>query len=307
MTQTKKLILSLVLGFLILVNLAVLVYAAIPLAKAYQGNATRLGLKLTAEPNTNISAADIDEAIAVIKSRLKGLGVSSATVELSQVEGEHIAVLIPAGNDLNRIKEAITYDGLLELIPLVKDTQIFFKTKETAEKVAKDFGNTEFEILNYRVSDSGNMNDERWVVVEKTPLITGADFREARAIKSQYSDNNYEISFTLNPEGAKRLSDWTGENMGSILAIVLNHEVKSAPRIQSRIFDQGQISGSFTKRSAETLAIALTSGKLPHPVEIVSEQAVSSHGAMQGQKMKLGGLVLSLLVLIGGLVFILTR
>ena len=51
----------------------------------------------------------------------------------------------------------------------------------------------------------------------------------------------------------------------------MNDEVKSIAYIKGQIFDQGQITGNFTKQSAEDIAQVLNSGALPVPVKIVEE------------------------------------
>jgi preprotein translocase subunit SecD len=281
MTQTKKLILSLVPGFLLLVNLAVFIFAPISFVNAFQGNSTRLGIKLLAESNAGVSPGDIEKAAAVISSRLSALGVNLASVEESQVEGEHLKVLIPAGNDIKRIKEVITYNRILELIPIIKGTEVPYPTREKAEQAAKALSNKATEILKYYERQGEDHIEEGWVIVEKIVLISGADFREARTVISQFGVNQYEVDFSLTSEGASRFSAWTEKNVGEKLAIVLNREVQSAPRVHGQIANRGQITGNFTRQSAENLAIALTSGGLPHPVQIISEQVASSNGTVQ--------------------------
>ncbi|MFZ0751553.1 MAG: hypothetical protein WAM70_19475, partial [Pyrinomonadaceae bacterium] len=64
---------------------------------------------------------------------------------------------------------------------------------------------------------------------------------------------------------------WTGSNINEYLGVVLNDEVKSIAYIKSRIEDQGEISGRFTKQSAEDLALILMAGALPVPVRFVQE------------------------------------
>jgi len=58
------------------------------------------------------------------------------------------------------------------------------------------------------------------------------------------------------------------------MGVVLNDEVKSIAYIKSQIFDQGEISGRFTKESAEDLALTLRSGALPAPIEYQEERTV---------------------------------
>jgi preprotein translocase subunit SecD len=66
--------------------------------------------------------------------------------------------------------------------------------------------------------------------------------------------------------------------VGKIMAIVLggskDKQVISAPVIQSKIRDQGQISGSFTRDSAQELALKLESGSIPVDVSIVEERTI---------------------------------
>jgi preprotein translocase subunit SecD len=78
----------------------------------------------------------------------------------------------------------------------------------------------------------------------------------------------------LKPGGAQKFGEFTGRNIGKNLAIVLNGEVKSAPTIQGQIFDTGQITGRFTKASAEDLALTLKSGALPAKIEYMEERTV---------------------------------
>jgi preprotein translocase subunit SecD len=79
------------------------------------------------------------------------------------------------------------------------------------------------------------------------------------------------------------------------MAVVLNDEVKSAAYIKSQIFDAGEISGRFTKASAEDLALTLKSGALPAKIEYMEERTVGpSLGAdsiRAGVTASLGGLI----------------
>jgi preprotein translocase subunit SecD len=103
------------------------------------------------------------------------------------------------------------------------------------------------------------------------------------------------------------MADWTGKHIGEHLAIVLNREVKSAPAVQSQIHDRAQITGGFTKRSAEDLAITLSSGALPHKLEFVSEQIISSKQLAQTPLIKTTLFAFSLVVLVVGFIMIVSR
>jgi preprotein translocase subunit SecD len=178
-TQTKKLVVALVIFFLIFINLGVLAYAAFPLIKIFQGKAMRLGCKLVPDSGSAVSAADIDKAMAVIRARLDRLGVPSATVERSTTLGEDFAITLPPVNDPERLKEAIHYFGLLELKPVAKGTQIPYPSREAAEKAAKEAVGEAFEVLKYvQRYDKDSSAQEGFVVVARKAIITGDDMRE---------------------------------------------------------------------------------------------------------------------------------
>ena len=71
------------------------------------------------------------------------------------------------------------------------------------------------------------------------------------------------VGFSLTPDGSKKFGDLTGANINRRLAIVLDNKVVSAPRINSKIEDQGVIEGNFTTQQAADLSLVLRSGSLP--------------------------------------------
>lgn len=177
--------------------------------------------------------------------------------------------------------------GNLELRLIAKGTQIPYQTKEEAEAVSKstqpggDPYTAQWETVHYRDRpDLSGPSQEGWVVVARNPVVTGLDLRDVSAKMSPYVRSEYEIDFSLTPDGARRLSDATGKHIQDHLAIVFNNEVKSAPIINSRLNDRGQISGNFTKESAEDLAGSL--GDLPAKYDCIIIPAQSSQQIFNG-------------------------
>jgi SecD/SecF fusion protein len=83
-----------------------------------------------------------------------------------------------------------------------------------------------------------------------------------------------EVEFTLNDEGARRFAEITRNNVGRRLAIVLDHELYSAPRINGEIpTGRGEITGNFSIEEAQQLANVLQN-PLQVPVGIRSESSV---------------------------------
>jgi preprotein translocase subunit SecD len=111
-------------------------------------------------------------------------------------------------------------------------------------------------------------------VVDAPAVVDGSELRNASATQSRAGSEEYQIAFALKPTGAEKFGAWTGANINEYMGVVLNDEVKSVAFIKSQIFDQGEISGKFTKQSADDLALTLRSGALPAPIEYQEERTV---------------------------------
>jgi len=104
--------------------------------------------------------------------------------------------------------------------------------------------------------------------------VTGRDLRSAKAVPSSDYPGFYEVSFSLSNAAAKRFGEFTEANIQRQMAIVLDHKVYTAPVIQSRIEDQGRITGRFDLPQANDLALVLRSGSLPASVKYLEERTI---------------------------------
>lgn len=84
-----------------------------------------------------------------------------------------------------------------------------------------------------------------------------------------------EVTMSMNAEGSKTWARITRDNVGKVVAIVLDNYVYSAPRVNQEITGgNSQITGDFTIEEAKDLANVLKSGKMPAPAHIVEEAIV---------------------------------
>jgi preprotein translocase subunit SecD len=111
-----------------------------------------------------------------------------------------------------------------------------------------------------------------YYLVRKVPVITGRDLRNAKPTLDEY--NKPAVSFSLNSDGQKKFGAATSANIGRSLAIVLDNRVMSAPRIDSAIYGDGRIYGSFTQQQASDLALVLRSGALPASLTYLEQREV---------------------------------
>lgn len=216
---------------------------------------------------------------SVIGRRLDALGVHDATILTQGPSNDQILVILPDVPDRKRLLEVITRVGRLELVAVVSPPMPApIQTYSTREDALATLGNIapgNRQVLPYpersespTEESSGTRQPRKWVVVESPAIVDGSNLRNARAV-SYGSDRDYQISFSLGPEGAQKFGAWTAAHINDYMGVALNGEVKSIAYIKSQITDQGEISGSFTKQAAEDLALILRSGALPTPVKII--------------------------------------
>jgi protein-export membrane protein SecD len=85
------------------------------------------------------------------------------------------------------------------------------------------------------------------------------------------------VAITFNTEGAELFADITRANVGQQLAIFLDGEMLSAPRINEAIVGgTAVISGGFTPDVARELAENLNFGALPVPISLSSTQTIDA-------------------------------
>jgi protein-export membrane protein SecD len=239
----------------------------------------RWHLTLELDQSTPDREAVVKQAVKVLSSRLDAYGVNNFQI-LPQGDGR-IVLNLPSMNDPERLKQLIIQGGNLDLVRVISPPSPqpvqFYSTKE--EAIASLGGgaipaNRHVVPYSDREQAPGNSAQPtaKWVVVEWPAVINGADLRDARATRSTYGgDKNYQIQFSLNKSGSEKFGTWTAANINNYFGIMLNNEVKSIAFIKSQIFDSGEISGRFTKQSAEDLALVLRTGALPEAVTLVSE------------------------------------
>ena len=220
--------------------------------------------------------AVIEQTASVIETRLDALGLSGFRVRVEGTSANaRIVVNLPDVPDRERVKRMITARGRLEITHVISPpSPAPAQTYNTREEATVSLGVTlpaNRRVLPYAEQGSDLQAPKKWVVVESPAIVDGSDLRNATAVQSGGRAEDYQIAFSLKAAGAEKFANWTGANINEYLGVVLNDEVKSIAYVKSQISDQGEISGRFTKESAEDLAQVLKSGALPAPVRIVEE------------------------------------
>ncbi len=201
-----------------------------------------------------------------IAVELLGTGADGQAVKITkEIQNQAIQVfrkrLDPEGN-----KEVVItpedVNRLIIEIPEVTDlTQ--------AEQMVKKAGRLEFKSSAY---------DPATQKLTWTTRLDGSAVKSAGAVVDamSHTGENWQIEFTLTSEGSKAFGTLTRELVGRPLGIFFDGEEISAPNVNTPITGgHGQITGSFTKDEAVSLANYLNAGALPVNVKILESYTVS--------------------------------
>jgi len=240
---------------------------------------TRLGLDLVGgvqalleadlPAETKIDPEAMKTASKIVENRVNGLGVSEAVV---QIAGDRrIVVELPGETDPEKALNTIKQTGLLEFVDF-STISLDESAALVGTKIKTDFSLSEESESDTSTSGDSSNQESQDIPVFHT-VMTGNVLKSVLVTTDQ--TNRPVVEFILTTEGAKIFGDHTSANIGKVLAIVLDKEVISAPRIESAIIEgSGIISGNFTNEEANSLAIQLRYGSLPIPLKIVETRTV---------------------------------
>lgn len=214
-----------------------------------------------------------DQAMDTIRRRIDALGVTEPTIAEYGQEGDYeLVVQLPGVDDPSRVKDIMQSTALLEL-KLVQDGP--YPSREAALSTHGGVLPPDTELV---PGTDERTKAEVWYVLNRIAAVTGRDLSGAEP--SHDTAGRPSVNFTLNRDGAARFERVTGQNIGKMLAIVLDNRVYSAPEIHGQISDRGEISGgNFTPQTAQDLALVLRSGALPASIHYESETVGPSLGA----------------------------
>lgn len=214
------------------------------------------------------TAAGIDNAVnqamdvakEVIDRRINELGTREPTI--IRQGANRIVVQVPGLQDPSQLKQLLGQTAKLEF-------KLVDYAADPAE-LAQGRAPVGSEILPYPDNPSGLPI----IAVKRQVMVSGDELTDASQGYDQ-QNNQPVVNIRFNGSGGRKFGRVTTENVNKPFAIILDGKVLSAPNINEPILGgSAQISGNFTVQSANELAIALRSGKLPVKLTVVEERTV---------------------------------
>lgn len=246
---------------------------------------TRLGLDLRGGTQVllrsrqpDITTDDLEASRRVIEARVNGLGVSEATVQTSGAD--RIIVELPDVDQPERALATIRSTGKLELIDpqgqylpdglLVRTSGSPQPSLANTNALADTATLTETASLTATQELSAALSGPLFQVVADgaeligTSVQTGIDQNTGSPI----------VTFQFNDPSANQLQQFTAQNVGKPLTIVLDNRVISSATIQDVLPGQGQIS-SRTVEERDNLYNVLRYGSLKVGFDVETSRTVS--------------------------------
>ena len=237
-------------------------------ATTYDRNAGAGGTyDFTMKPNIVVTMREqtVTQALETISRRVNELGVSEPNISLYGQSNDEILVQLPGVTDVARAKEIIRNTAILEL------KIVEAGPAPTQEALLQTYGGKVPEDMEV-IQGAAASGDTSFYVVKKVAAVTGQDLRNAKPTIDE--NNRPAVSFSLTTDGARKFGKATGENIGRLLAIVLDHRVSSAARIETKINDEGRITGSFTSQQVADMSLILRTGALPAGLTYLEERVI---------------------------------
>ncbi len=239
------------------------------------------GSQLTYVADTSkVAKEEVPELMSVLREiierRVNAFGVSEPNVQVERgsiVNGGEVAqrliVELPGVTDIDEAIKQIGQTPLLEF-KLVDQEAL------AAQKALDDFAasSTAIGISNATVNGEA-------VEPYKDTGLTGRYLTRAELVFGSGTggslSNEPIVSITFNDEGGTLFEKITRDNTGELLAIFLDGELVSSPRINEAIGGgKAVISGNFTPEEARLLVRNLNFGALPVPITLDTTQTIGS-------------------------------
>jgi preprotein translocase subunit SecD len=257
------------------------------------------GYTLTLRPSAiaQIQETTMAQSVETIDRRINALGLTEPTIQRHGRKDNEILIQLPGEGDPTRAKQVIQAGGQLEL-KLVEDPTVYTSETDALQKHGGILP-AGTELVPGRATTqttSGTTESQGWYLIDRAPVITGRDLRSATENRSTNNPGQYQVNFSLSAEAAKRFGPFTEQNKGRQMAIVLEKSVYSAPVINGRIDDSGEITGSFSQDTAHDLALVLRAGALPASIKYLEERTVGPSLGADSIRHGVQASVLSLLV-----------
>jgi preprotein translocase subunit SecD len=216
----------------------------------------------------------VSQAIETINDRVNSLGVSEPKVAPYSLGANQILVELPGISDTDQVKAAINDTSRLEIHAVDGDAG-GYATEQDALAGANGALPPNEMISRGSGGMQASSDADRYFVLERAPVVSGTDFRDATPGTDPNTGQRI-VNFTLTDDAGVRFYDYTSQNIGKSMAVLMGGRVREVATIQSGIHDQGYIRGTFSETEVENLSKLLRTGALPASLIFLEDRTVGA-------------------------------
>lgn len=245
---------------------------------------TRLGLDLRGgtqvllrSRDPNIDAESLQTARQVIEDRVNGLGVSEATVQTSGTD--RIIVELPEVSQPEQALATIRSTGKLELIDpqgqFLPPGQLVRTSGSPTPSLGATQGVSNTETISGTATVTATQELNAALSGPLYNVVADGIHLETTTVQKGIDQGGKPIvSFTFNEPSGTQLQQFTAQNVGQPLTIVLDNRVVSSAEIQDVLPGSGQIS-SATAADRDNIYNVLRYGSLPVGFDVETSRTIS--------------------------------
>jgi preprotein translocase subunit SecD len=235
-----------------------------------------------------IRASAVEQVVETLRKRVDSTGVREPSIV--KLPGGRINIQLPGVKDSQAAVDAVGTQAVLEFRLVDKDAGVTeaqaLAADAKGELPADQYEND--QLLNDWLHDNKKLPNDRALLweyeadkegkdVRSTPyivhdqvLLTGGDV--ARAGTNWDQDQQPYVQLEFKPQGARVFCDVTTAHVKEQFAIILDHQIKSAPSIREKICGGSasiEMGGATDPmRDANNLSLVLRTGSLTAPVDV---------------------------------------
>lgn len=237
----------------------------------FSDNAGVLTTTMKQSAVAELKANTLQQAVDVIRTRVDTLGVSEPVIQEYNVGSNQILVELPGIDDPGHVKDVIQSTARLEI-------HLVMGGPFPTEAAARDsLGGTipfDQEMVKADAGATSTDSPSQVYLLKKTAEVAGTDIRDAQSGTNQ-NTNEAQVTFYLTTAAGNHFADFTQQNKGKGLAVVLDNKIREVANIHDQIRDTGTISGgSMNKEQSDELALLLRTGALPASIHYLQESSV---------------------------------
>ena len=255
---------------------------------------------LKSEKLLAIEQSIVHQNLSTLRNRVNALGVSEPLIQ--QQGASRIVVELPGVQDTAEAKKILGATATLE----------YHAVDESVNpSEATQSGNVPPEDRLYKMRGGGS------IVLKKKVIVSGDELIDASSGFDPQSGAP-SVNIELNSAGAKKMLDYTTQNVGKRMAVVYIERIPETQMVNGKevhtshtseeVINAATVNGVFGKRftttglglqEAKELALLLKSGSLAAPMDIVEERVIGPSLGQQNivQGLRAVGLGLGLVLL----------